>query len=174
MNTSVFDNCRALFALILPYLAFILPFFFSFYKVSFCFLFLSFFSFLHFFTFSTFFSSSFNFLSHKWHRLILPPPPRGDGIFQYRDLCSTGQCCMDSNSLSLFLWYIEEDMALCHTVQEQFALNWPSSMYVCIHSLLQKHLRIYLPNDFFPSMKWNLPCYRREGHKTLHRWKFCR
>jgi hypothetical protein len=35
------------------------------------------------------------------------------------------------------------------------------------YTLLQKHLGIYPPNEFFPSMKWNLPCYRREGHKTI-------
>ncbi len=32
-------------------------------------------------------------------------------------------------------------------------------------TLLQKHLGIYLPNEFFPSMKWNLPCYRGKDIK---------
>ncbi len=66
-DTSFLDCHRGLFSLILPYLAFILPFYFPFSH------FLSPFS----FTFSPFFSSPFHIFSPKWHRLIFPPPLGG-------------------------------------------------------------------------------------------------
>jgi hypothetical protein len=92
-DASFFDSYRGLFVLILPYLAFILPFYFPFsYFLSSFFLFLSsFFLFLSpFFLFLLhfpLFSSPFHIFSPKWHRLIFPPP--GDGVFSSRPLFFT-------------------------------------------------------------------------------------
>ncbi len=81
-DTLFFDSHRGLFALILPYFAFILPFYFPFsHFLSPFFLFFS-------FIFSPFFSSPFHIFSPQMTSADISPPG-GGGIFQYIDPCSS-------------------------------------------------------------------------------------
>ncbi len=84
-----FDSHRDLFALIFPYFAFILPFYFPFFIFS-----------PLFFHIYPYFSSPPHIFSPKCHRLILFPHARGKGIFQYIDpwvaLKRIGWCVLGS------------------------------------------------------------------------------
>ncbi len=118
-----FDSHHGLFALIIPYFAFILPLYFPFYNFfplssfffplsSFFLYIFPFFLFLYFplfpfsFIFSIFFSSPFHIFSPKWHRLIFPPPRRG-GIPIYRPLAPIVMAPFkfDKEDLTGNIWY---------------------------------------------------------------------